>query len=54
MYALGFECLERLLQSELDVVYLLGGATRSFQRNCIIKEPRDLDEEWTILNKRFE
>ena len=43
---LGLECLERLLQSELDVVDLLGGAARCLQRKGVVKESRDLDDEW--------
>ena len=43
---LGLECLERLLQSELDVVDLFGGAAGGLQRKGVVKESRDLDDEW--------
>ena len=39
---LGFECLECLLQTELDMVDLLSGTARRLQRKSVIKEPRYL------------
>ena len=36
---LGFECLECLLQTELDMVDLLSGTARRLQRKSVIKEP---------------